>query len=336
MGAASPGDEPDNFLDYRCDPGAGSGNIIAILDYETPSAWASFWIGLDGADFSSYDTLTFFARGDPDRGIPPVLKLELKRQDDSRVGIYNLAGLTDQWQQYPVSFADLCTPPGALPLCGWDGMYELVFTFESDQSKKGTIYLDDIYVERRGEGAPAPGSECVTPTPQPSQPPQPPSASLIAADFDSCAGTNNSMGAAYNPPDDNLMQTYVQEPGRGCVARLEYHITNWSAFWMKLQGVDLSPYSRLTFDVRADQPHIPGAMKIELKRAGNGEVSIKYVSGITADWQNMSVNLSEFGPTGYTAELSSLTGMEELVFTFEASRSGTQGVVYLDNVTFRP
>ena len=61
-----------------------------------------------------------------------------------------------------------------------------------------------------------------------------------------------------------------------------------------------------------------------------------YVSGITADWQTMSVNLSDFGPTGYTAPLSSFVGMEELVFTFEANRSGTDGVVYLDNIGFGP
>jgi hypothetical protein len=29
-------------------------------------------------------------------------------------------------------------------------------------------------------------------------------------------------------------------------------------------------------------------------------------------------------------------GMEELVFTFEARRSGIDGVVYLDNIVFEP
>ena len=91
------------------------------------------------------------------------------------------------------------------------------------------------------------------------------------------------------------------------------------------------------FDIRSDpQAGVPGEIKIELKRANNTEVSTIYVSGITDNWQTMGVSLSDFGPTGYTDELSSRMGMEELVFTFEASRSGTDGVVYLDNITFGP
>jgi hypothetical protein len=145
------------------------------------------------------------------------------------------------------------------------------------------------------------------------------------------------MGAAYNPPGDSLVETYVQEAGRGCVARLEYQIQTWGAFWLKLQGIDLTPYSQLVFDVRADPAvGIPGQMKVELKRAGNKEVSIVYVSGITADWQTMSVKLADLGPTGYTTPVSSFAGMEELVFVFEASKSGAQGIVYLDNIIFRP
>jgi hypothetical protein len=86
----------------------------------------------------------------------------------------------------------------------------------------------------------------------------------VVADFDACAGANNlggSMGAAYNSPD-SLKESYQVEANRGCVARLQYQITNWAGFWMKLQGADLRPYSRLVFDVRADpQPGIPGQMK---------------------------------------------------------------------------
>jgi len=86
------------------------------------------------------------------------------------------------------------------------------------------------------------------------------------------------MGAAYNPPD-SLKESYVEEANRGCVARLEYKIRGWSAFWMKLQGADLSPYSRLIIDVRGDPASgIPKQMKLELKRGG--QVSISYISGI--------------------------------------------------------
>lgn len=143
------------------------------------------------------------------------------------------------------------------------------------------------------------------------------------------------MGAAYNPPD-SLIETYPRSAAGDCMVRLEYQIQNWAAFWIKLQGVNLTPYSRLTFDIKADpQPEIPGQMKIELKRADATEISVAYVRDITIDWRSMSVPLSDFEPTGYTAPLSSFTQMEELVFTFE-SKFGSAGVVYLDNIAFRP
>jgi len=321
-------------LTFDCAPVKGKEGIVVKLDFETDNAWAAFWIRLNDADFSSYDTLTFFAKGDHPEESVPVFKVELKRQDNAQIGITHLTGLTDEWKQFTVPFEEF-RRFGDMPiLCGWDAMSELVFTFESDRSgPRGTVYLDDIYLERRGEGAPTPAAECI-PTPPPVLPPSP-----IVADFDSCTGVNRLgglMGAAYNALD-SLEETYVREPERGCVARLEYQIEEWSAFWIKLQGVDLSLYSQLVFDIRADpEAGVPGQIKVELKRANNREVSIIYISDITAEWQTVTVNLRDFGPTGYTAQLSSLTAMEEVVFTFEAKQSGATGVVYLDNVGFKP
>ncbi len=162
---------------------------------------------------------------------------------------------------------------------------------------------------------------------------------FVITDFDNCSGVTEQeggIGAAYDPSSgDKLVETYVQEAGRGCIARLEYDIVGWSAFWIQLQGVDLSPYSQLVFDIKADpQEKVPGRVKIELKRAGGQEVSILYISEITTDWQSMSVALRDFGPS-YADPLSSLTDMEELVFTFEASQSGKTGVIYLDNIALR-
>lgn len=328
--AAASGDS----LTFDCAPVKCREGIVAKLDHETENAWAAFWIGLDDADFSSYDTLTFFARGDYPRGSTPVFKVELKRWDNTEIGIAYLSGLTNKWQQFSVPFDDI-RPFGNEPfLCGWDKMSELVFAFEAGRTgPQGTMYLDDIYVERRGQGAPSPGPECSVP------PPPTLAASPVIADFDRCMGVNNldgSMGAAFSG-SDSLEETYPEESGRGCVARLAYDISEWSAFWMKLERVDLSPYSKLVFAIRADaEPNVPRQIKIELKRARNREVSIALISGITTDWQTLSVDLADFGPTGYTDALSSFTEMEELVFTFEARQAGSQGVVYLDNIGLEP
>jgi hypothetical protein len=189
--------------------------------------------------------------------------------------------------------------------------------------------------------SPASRQSVQPPTAAPAAAPLPPSVSapapgpLLVADFDNCTGTNNlggPMGAAFNAPD-SLRESYPQEANRGCIARLEYKITGWSAFWMKLQVADLRPYSKLDFDVRGDpQPGIPGPMKLELKRAG--QVSIKYVSGIGADWKTIGVKLADFGSAGYGAPVSLWQGLDELVFTFEANKSGREGVVYLDHIVF--
>jgi hypothetical protein len=141
------------------------------------------------------------------------------------------------------------------------------------------------------------------------------------------------MGAAYNPPD-YLKEHYVQELGRGCVVRLTYDIVNWAAFWLKLEGSNLTSYNKLSFDVKSAHTGVPAAMRIELKRAGNTEISTINVTGLTTQWQTKSVNLADFEATGFAPPLSSLTDMEELVFVFESVSSGSQGVVYLDNVIF--
>ena len=160
---------------------------------------------------------------------------------------------------------------------------------------------------------------------------------MLVADFDNCANTNNlggAMGAAYDQPD-SLQESYPQEPNRGCVAKLEYRIAGWAGWWTKLQGANLGPFTTLVFDVRADpQPGIPDQIKLELKRPG--EVSIKRVSGIGAEWRTIHVKLADFGYAGYGKPVSAWQGMEEFVVVFEADKSGRQGVVLIDNIRFEP
>lgn len=165
--------------------------------------------------------------------------------------------------------------------------------------------------------------------------PMPP---LVVADFDRCDRFNNlggEMGPAYTPPD-SLTISYVEEAGRGCVARLDYAISGWSAFWLRLPGgADLKPYKWLVFDARGEAASgIPGKVKLELKRTDGAEISILSVSGVGSDWKTLRVDLAGFGPTGTNPPIASLAGVEELVFTFEAGQSGEKGVVYLDAIRF--
>jgi hypothetical protein len=157
----------------------------------------------------------------------------------------------------------------------------------------------------------------------------------VLADFDDCKGVTNRgepTGMVYDPPsDDRIVVSFVQEAERGCIARLEYDMVGWSGFWIRLGDADLSPYSQLVFDIKADsQENVPKWIKIELKRAGDQEISIRRISGITTDWQTMRVNLGDF-----EGSLSSFTDMEELVFVFEVNGSRKTGVIYLDNIALR-
>jgi hypothetical protein len=159
---------------------------------------------------------------------------------------------------------------------------------------------------------------------------------LTVADFDTCNSINNlggEMGVAFNPPD-RLIETYIQEEGRGCIVQLSYQVVNWSSYWLKLQGIDLSSFDRLIFDIRSAQPGLPEEIKIELKRAGGSEVSKIYLSGLTGEWQTVHLNLTDFGPADYASPFSSWSDIDELVFTFEANFSGSHGVIYLDNIFF--
>jgi LysM repeat protein len=175
-----------------------------------------------------------------------------------------------------------------------------------------------------------------------------PTENLLVTDFDNCDDTNNlggTMGPAYQPPDNWLAKSYVSETGHGCVVKLEYEIKDWGAFYLKLNGPDLTSFIEndgvLSFDIRADEP-IPNGVKIEVKRfcpplgveVSCGELSVYYMTGITPEWQRRSVPLAGFGTVGWAATLSSWEGIEELVFTFEAHNSGNNGLVYLDNIAF--
>jgi hypothetical protein len=165
---------------------------------------------------------------------------------------------------------------------------------------------------------------------------------LVVADFDTCKPPNNlggEMGAAYDSPN-RLEESFIEGGAEGCFIRLEYHSETWSAFWTELLGVDLGAQSRLTFEVKAEVP-LPQQFKIELKRPcpddGCSEMSVHYVDGITTEWQTKSVALQDFGSVEWAPPLSSYDGLQELVFTFESSQTGTtDGVIYLDNITFEP
>jgi len=181
-----------------------------------------------------------------------------------------------------------------------------------------------------------PPSPTATETPLPTATP---TGDILVADFNTCNSTNNvfgKMGAAYtNPNNTELVEGYEEEAGRGCMAKLDYDLNEWAAFWLKLESLNLSQISQISFDVKADaNVGIPDEFKIEIK--GQGQCMVTYASGISDEWQTKTIQFSEFGPGDCGSMLTSFEKIDELVFVFEAKNSGKQGVVYLDNIVFMP
>lgn len=160
----------------------------------------------------------------------------------------------------------------------------------------------------------------------------------VITNFDNC-GTGaglcvnefgGEMGSAYTPPD-SVKESYPAESNHGQVARLDYDVTWWGAFWLKLQGHNISRFCKLAFDVKLDPvpPAIPpdttgGSLKVEFKPRGANQPTVYLVRGITNYWQTMSVNFS--------GKTSNFTSMEELVFTLDRKGNRFNGTFFLDNI----
>jgi len=185
-------------------------------------------------------------------------------------------------------------------------------------------------------------------------PSPPPPGVMIVADFDQCSGGSNldtGMGAACPNsgclPPNSLVETYEPGPDRDqCAVRLDYNISSWSAFWIKLPKLDLQPdYDRLTFEVRAEPGfETPKGVRVELKRdcvTKNGvtdcgkmwykEQAFPGQADLNSEWRTVTVDFA----TLVKPDNSPLVGIEEVVFTFTGGFAGFEGVIYLDNVWFR-
>lgn len=165
------------------------------------------------------------------------------------------------------------------------------------------------------------------PTPEP----------ILVTDFDTCGPINDlggNSGAAFNEPD-RLVETFPQEPNRGCVVRLEWTVIGWAGYWQQLMNADFSKHRSLTFDIRVDEEKgIPGQVKVELK-GDNERVGVAHVNGVDQEWKTISIPLDSFVNPGYGNRLGRLSDLQELVFVVERDKSGAEGVLFLDSVMIR-
>ena len=111
------------------------------LDYDVDSenpAYNGFWMKLNDADFSPYDTLNFYVRGDEKAGYTKRLKIELKDASGTAHS-YVMTGISDKWQKISISFKEFGK-------ADWSKMSEFVAVFDDVNSrpKSGSIYIDQV------------------------------------------------------------------------------------------------------------------------------------------------------------------------------------------------
>ncbi|MFH1384343.1 MAG: carbohydrate binding domain-containing protein [Candidatus Omnitrophota bacterium] len=110
-------------------------------DVDSPNpAYNGFWTKLEGEDFSDYNTLNLYVKGDPDKGFTKRVKIEVK--DYQKSAAYILSGISDEWQKYSIPFEKFKA------ISDWSSMNEFVIVFDDINSnpKEGSILLDNVTV----------------------------------------------------------------------------------------------------------------------------------------------------------------------------------------------
>lgn len=148
MGAAY--DPPNSLREtYVVDDDSDRSGVAKLEFSLDEDGWSAFWLKLRGADVTDYVRVTFVARGDTAAPIPERFKVELKRNENTEVGICYLSGVTTVWQQFSCTLAELSSVGFADALSALDNTSELVIVFEERFSgSTGVLYVDDIQFEK--------------------------------------------------------------------------------------------------------------------------------------------------------------------------------------------
>lgn len=165
---------------------------------------------------------------------------------------------------------------------------------------------------------------------------------LVIADFDTGDKPNNiggDFGGWDKDPNDESQGTQMsfdtddsQGDASGYAIRLDYDVDSpnpaYNGFWMKLNGEDATAYNTLNFFVKGDaKTGYTKRFKIELKDMTN-KPSAYIVSGVTDQWQKVSIPFEKF------RRIENWNSLNELVFVFDDINSSPKtGSILLDQIT---
>lgn len=166
---------------------------------------------------------------------------------------------------------------------------------------------------------------------------------LVIADFDTGDKPNNiggDFGGWDKDPNDESQGCQMsfdtddsQGDASGYAIRLDYDVDSpnpaYNGFWMKLNGEDATPYNTLNFYVKGDaKAGFTKRFKIELKDMTN-KPSAYIVSGVTDQWQKISIPFEKF------RRIENWNSLNELVFVFDDINSSPKtGSILIDQITF--
>jgi hypothetical protein len=135
----------ETAFEYGMDAlGDSSGYALRLkYDVDSPSpAYNGLWTKLEGEDFSDYNTLNIYIKGDAATGFTKRIKIELK--DYQKSAAYIISGITEEWQKFSIPFEKFRT------LSDWSSMSEFVIVFDDINSspKEGSILIDHVSVSK--------------------------------------------------------------------------------------------------------------------------------------------------------------------------------------------
>ena len=164
----------------------------------------------------------------------------------------------------------------------------------------------------------------------------------MVADFNSGTKPNNlggDFGSWIKDPGDP-MQGVIDSFDRGnrygstgYALRLIYSVDSknpaFGGFWMQLRNLDASKFTNLAFRVKGDaRMGFTTIFKVELKDAMDQSSNV-YVRGVTDQWQDEVIPLSNF------QGMANPHRLKEFVITFEdTTATAKRGVIYVDDIRF--
>jgi len=167
---------------------------------------------------------------------------------------------------------------------------------------------------------------------------------LVVADFDLGIKPNNVGGdwGAWNfdPEDreqgteDSIEADDYKNPSSGRCLRIDYDVQSpnpaFNGLWMKLGGLDATPYSWLSFYVRGPSDgKFTKRFKVELKNE-TGERAPYLVDGVSTEWKEIRI------PFKAEPSFEDWSRLTEFVIVFDdILATYKEGTIYLDQIEFQ-